>query len=697
MSSDVQRLIRKLQTNGPRSFDEQVWPIYVAIVVLLGYLAGVIVSVLRFNDPRIHANATTWLLVLTVLATFGIFCVRFLEHRLLKRTLVLSLLLSLIVNITMLIGMAWTAIMFKPWQPSEPTVAVREQHEEVLVPEYPLFDTDPRQRVPQEHERPVETGEMKAEQRVELTRQSTMPDVEHTERPPVPNVASQTRQYATTMPKRVDVPSAPRQSSTMSKLSRQELQAQLAVNNSTRLPEASPQSQPTPRTETQLNASPAEASKAEVTPQTAATEWTSDLAPQPVEMAALTRRALNDSDALSTSSLPTLPRKQQRPLKLPATSTPVDDQMTMSQQTRPDVDPNSTLVQKQKTTSAPEQMTSVDLQPRVAVHLQRQTRMDKPETTTLSAHTERAMSARTARLLTDAGSTEADRPDVSTQAPPGHANPTSAQVARQSNVAVGGQTLAEVRSDPQPSPSTLARALADTEASVSESLAHAHSPLRSSRLANTPTRPNTQVESSISADSNLVNPAPMPQPSRMALSRSSIGVAGVGNAANLERGVAAPESPVSIASASANRAEAQQEQAEAFALSPSSRSLSRQMRATENQPRTSMLAQQIESAMVPGATVPAEAAASSAATLEHAPSNATLATTTGAKGTTEVDLGPTRIAADTGDGRAEGGGQPEINTGELARALAQIQFDRGCCGAEEFHRCAAFTGRAGFG
>ena len=56
MANLKQRLIRKLQPKGPRSFDEQTWPIYVAIVVLCGYLSGDVdaqqVSITVLSSPR---------------------------------------------------------------------------------------------------------------------------------------------------------------------------------------------------------------------------------------------------------------------------------------------------------------------------------------------------------------------------------------------------------------------------------------------------------------------------------------------------------------------------------------------------------------------------------------------------------------------------------------------------------------------
>ena len=140
MSHEVQRLIRKLQPKGPRSFDEEVWPIYVAIVVLFGYLVGIIVAVLRFNEARWYANALTWLIALSLTAGVGLFCVRFLEQRILKRTIVLSLLLSLIINVSLMIIMAWTYILNRSWEDPNKDRNVAEKRKDVIVPHFPPND-----------------------------------------------------------------------------------------------------------------------------------------------------------------------------------------------------------------------------------------------------------------------------------------------------------------------------------------------------------------------------------------------------------------------------------------------------------------------------------------------------------------------------------------------------------------------------
>ena len=196
MTDNVQRLVRKLQPKGPRSFDEQTWPIYVAIVVLSGYLCGVVISVFQFTDPRLHANAITWLVAVFLLGLLALFCVTYLQNSIVRRTLVLSLLLSLIVNLSVIVLLAWTSIFTSPWNETESTSVVETKKEDVIVPEYPLFNDKQQQRVPQEYERPVETGEPEAEKRIELTRQSTQPD--HALSELNASASSSTRQVQTT-------------------------------------------------------------------------------------------------------------------------------------------------------------------------------------------------------------------------------------------------------------------------------------------------------------------------------------------------------------------------------------------------------------------------------------------------------------------------------------------------------------------
>lgn len=663
MSNEVQRLIRKLQPKGPRSFDEQTWPIYVAIVVLCGYLSGVVISILQFNDARWHANAFTWLAVLAILGCVAAWSVSLLQNAIIRRTLILSVLLSLIINLSLLVMMAWTWIFSSTWDDDAKVTVVRPQKPDVVIPEYPLFNDDQRQNIPQEYERPVETGEANAQARIELTRQSTQPDMQSND---AAMSASNANVESTSpmQPRRVDAPSAPRLHDSLAKLSRQPLRSDLRISERPDVAAAPPSNPATSELQANQQATASRQQTIE-----APAEPRPESAPERINTSAPAKRSESNADESAIASLPTLRQRIRRPRQLPNTSTPVDGGMSRPQRLESAVSPNSTLMTK-RTTSAPDSLAQTDLQPKVATRLNRENQMDQPITETISDTTPRNSIAQSANTDTTVESTSqvsdtANRETALTA--------SAANVAQRATQAAGEAQADTSNAGPQPRLTPSSQAVARNESvaqpSVSPAATTERSLTRASQIARATTSTATEATASLESIAESADSAPASEPSRMALSRSSVGVAGVGNANNLERGVAAPEVPINIASSSANRARATQDSPTGPALAPSKPTLTRQMRANRDSPNTSMRAQPIDTAMVAGTQSPSAQAASSAATLQRASSNAPADMTTAAKGTTEIDLGPTRIATDTGAGRAEGGGQPEIATGQQPRAL----------------------------
>ncbi len=82
--SATRRIVRKLESVGPQSFDDQLWPIYVSIVVLGAYLMGLVLSVLHFDDPRFFANAATWLGILILVVGCALGSVGYVQNRFLR-------------------------------------------------------------------------------------------------------------------------------------------------------------------------------------------------------------------------------------------------------------------------------------------------------------------------------------------------------------------------------------------------------------------------------------------------------------------------------------------------------------------------------------------------------------------------------------------------------------------------------------
>lgn len=667
MPEQVRRIVRRLQPTGPRSFDEESWPIYVAVVVLCGYLAGIVLSVLHHDDPRLHANSLTWLVLILVSGVLAFWCISMMQSTAMRRTLILSILLSLIINVSLLIMMAWTNVFRPFFEETHPKAIAERKKQEIVIPEYPVFNDQQQQRIPQEHERPVETGQLNADERVELTRQSVEAHPQEHEQTPSPEPSPQQRRVVT-KPERVNTPSAPRQHNALAKLSRQALRADLNISHRPNMPAQATRTsamaeQPTPN---HASALPERQRAVEAPP----LQQEYEQAPERVETVKLSREADTPLNAPKIASLPTLRRRLNRPRQLPKTTTPIESDVTLPQETSPTAETPSAVMAK-RTTSAPDLTATVDLQPRVANSLDRRTRIDQPEAEMLSTSLSRTRFDRPSPRHSNVEvPTKSDAPaDSETM----DVEASAARVAQQQQTSSPSRAETVTPSNArtielQPSAQALARATS-AEPSIAKTLAREISPRRARQTSQRMASVRSDSAGSVEASFDARRPSPASEPSRLALSRSSVGLAGVGDAANLERGVAAPDSPISIASASANRERATQAIDPGPALSPSTASLTRRLRANSQSPRTSMQAQPVDRAMVTGTTATPAEAASSSATLERVASNAPMASVTAAKGTSEVDLGPTRIAADTGSGRAEGGGQPEVATGEVARAL----------------------------
>src|SRR5580698_390890 len=85
------------------TFDEQVWPINVALVVLAGFVAGSIVALSTFDDPRWLYNGWVRLATLAISVGLLIFAVNFVDSRRLRRNLQLAIVLSCLFHVVLMI------------------------------------------------------------------------------------------------------------------------------------------------------------------------------------------------------------------------------------------------------------------------------------------------------------------------------------------------------------------------------------------------------------------------------------------------------------------------------------------------------------------------------------------------------------------------------------------------------------------
>jgi hypothetical protein len=295
-----------------------------------------------------------------------------------------------------------------------------------------------------------------------------------------------------------------------------------------------------------------------------------------------------------------------------------------------------------------------------------------------SPATSRSTANASANVVTTVGDVPTNTgPQATAGATPG---PASASIARQTAPSSPRATRTQAALDvPSASPSAqlarggATRATPSPAPTIDTSAATSGSPARAVATAATASSP-VAVESPTAAVAAQGTGDPSAQPARMSLSKSLAGTAGVGRSPNFDRSLPGGNSPAMVASGAADRAEATQNTPTGDALSPSAPAQIARSQAGANLPSASLKAEPVDFASTAGGAEISQLTASSSAALTRSDASAVQGEVTGAKGEAEVDVGTTQLVAETGSGRAAGGGQQTLNfetqSPELARAAA---------------------------
>ena len=244
-----------------------------------------------------------------------------------------------------------------------------------------------------------------------------------------------------------------------------------------------------------------------------------------------------------------------------------------------------------------------------------------------------------------------------------------------------------------------ARAQTSAVPTLNPQLAASGTPSRTTLAAPAATSP-ASVDSPTSAVAAASSASEAAQPSKMALTRATGGTAGVGSSPNIDRATPGGDSPALVASGASRRTQATQEAAPGDALSPSAPAQIARSRAQSAMPSATLQAEAGAVATAPGSQSVTELAASASASLSRADATATRGEVTAPQGVSDVDLGPTQVVAESGGGRAAGGGQPQINFETQAAENARRTLAGGAplmslAGAKVDASVAAPAGEAG--
>ncbi len=250
----------------------------------------------------------------------------------------------------------------------------------------------------------------------------------------------------------------------------------------------------------------------------------------------------------------------------------------------------------------------------------------------------------------------------------GAPSPSASSVSRQTapSGAAASMTRPALAAPSASSATTIAAAAGSARAQTSAvptlnpQLAASGTPSRATMAAPAATSP-ASVDSPAPAVAASSSASEAAQPSKMALTRAIGGTAGVGSSPNIDRATPGGDSPALVASGAARRTQATQEAAPGDALSPSAPAQIARSRAQSAMPSATLQAEAGAVATAPGSQSVTELAASASASISRADATAARGEVTAPQGVSDVDLGPTQVVAESGGGRAAGGGQPQMN------------------------------------
>ena len=424
----TRRVVRKLEPWGEPSFDERLWPVNLALVLLGSFLIGIDLAYLSFQDPRWYANAAFWLVAIPMSIATVMLLLKLTSSRALRRTMQLALVISLLLHLIFVLVMVNVAI-FSRTQLEEPLAQVTERREEVVVPEY-FLETTEEDQPKQDFEKPVATETPQSE--VQLERSEATPSTALPELQPVPVPEPEITLRPQAVRRNPDAETVPRRSQDLSQLSRQEpahldlsdpqVPAPLAAPI---VPRTAPDVQPAPSTPTRQPAAVAARERSNFEPATssAAGELPSvprevtEQAPELVQQAPAVDRQPSESDAAARSEIEA-PR-------VPA----------IAQQTQPEaLRPQNASADRQATAAPVERRTLEPLvQTPAEIRRQEQLPRERSEPQPIIAQTPDPLPIQQPRLTTRPDSVAAELPSTAPQTTAGADQPALAASAAQAS------------------------------------------------------------------------------------------------------------------------------------------------------------------------------------------------------------------------------------------------------------------------
>ncbi len=241
--------IRRIQPAAVADFDEQLWPINCALLILAGCVVGVVLGTSDFHDPRILYNG--WARLIGVGLSLGVLFwgVVLLQGRMLRR-LQLCILVSLLVHLLLAVHLHDRYLAVLAQREVETARRIVDTYEPVTLPDYHWEQID-QPEIRQDFDEPIETDTPRPSQSDALKQQASEPEMPTELDPPDEPEIPQRQQPNPALTHRAEL-SAPRRADAAAggQISRQQWKHRPNPNR----PVPEPAVQPKPRQATALAA-----------------------------------------------------------------------------------------------------------------------------------------------------------------------------------------------------------------------------------------------------------------------------------------------------------------------------------------------------------------------------------------------------------------------------------------------------------
>ena len=350
----VQRkhVVRTYQPRKRQVFDDQQWPVDMALVVFGGFMIGSILVYQRFDDPRWYASPWLSMIGVVLLIATTIWTLRSVGNQFVRRTMQLSVVICAIFHLMMLIVALENTIFSQIWEEPQAAREVSEK-KPVTIAEYHPSQMEQHQKVEREFEKPVET-----EVAQPTPREIERPDQEQPQTPvppqpqPVPEPVQKV-QPEVVKQRATSAVAQPRQSDQQSKLSRQQTKAVKSQNAAVTVPQPTPAARDSnPQLQTRATA----VTRTQASSQQQRKQTNNEPTQAAAQQASNVQRATRQQQQPTTNrtAQPTMQRRSTTAQQLPRTQVEPVQQSAVSVKTPTPATKPANTVARQATTAAPQ-------------------------------------------------------------------------------------------------------------------------------------------------------------------------------------------------------------------------------------------------------------------------------------------------------------------------------------------------------